>query len=223
MIAVRWVLDYQRMDDASPVPPDKPENGPLAEALRSIPLGPERGASPASGPSKEPEPSPTVVPPPPLTPAQPAALPLHFPKTPNVSRPHAWGFEWRSRASFFGVPLVHVAIGRDERGRYRLAKGIVAVGQFAIGIITVAQFGLGVLAGVGQLIFGTVALAQFACGTLLGIGQFATGFVAFGQFVLGYYAFGQAGWARALWSLTRHDAAAGEFFRSWAGLLGWTL
>ena len=135
----------------------------------------------------------------------------------------AWGWEWRSRASLFGVPLVHVAFGQDAQGRMRLAKGIVAVGQFAIGVLTLAQFGVGMLAGVGQLVFGTVAVGQFALGTLLGIGQFAVGIIAVGQFVVGYFGLGQVGWASSLWSLTQHDASAAAFFQRWVSWLGWNL
>ena len=56
--------------------------------------------------------------------------------TANVS-----GYEWKSKATLFGWPLVHVAFGRDKNGKLRVAKGIVAIGQFGVGAVTVAQFG----------------------------------------------------------------------------------
>lgn len=106
-----------------------------------------------------------------------------------------WGFEWRSQAEIFGVPLIHVAFGR-KNGKLQVAKGVIAIGQFALGIITFAQFGVGVLFGFGQFIFGATAVSQFAVAILFGLGQFATGYLAIGQFAIGWYALGQVavGW-----------------------------
>ena len=74
------------------------------------------------------------------------------------------GYEWKSEATFVGVPWVHVAWGRDANGRRRVAKGVVAVGQFAGG----ALFGLGQFASgemaVGQFAAGVWVLAQFGLG-----------------------------------------------------------
>ncbi len=61
------------------------------------------------------------------------------------------GFEWKSR-SILGIPLICVSFGRDERGRRRIAKGLIAVGNYAIGGIAIGQFALG-LFGVGQFAF----------------------------------------------------------------------
>ena len=90
------------------------------------------------------------------------------------------GFEWKSRAVYFGYPLVHVAFGRDAGGKRRVAKGVIAIGQYAIGAITVAQFGIGFLFAFGQFVLAPVAVAQFAGTLLFGVGQFATGYVAIG-------------------------------------------
>ncbi|MDZ7261509.1 MAG: zinc ribbon domain-containing protein [candidate division KSB1 bacterium] len=126
------------------------------------------------------------------------------------------GIDWRSKTSFYGYPVVHVAFGRDAQGKLRIAKGIIAIGQFAIGVITIAQFGIGVLFGFGQFIFGLTAVAQFAVTVVFGIGQIATGYIAIGQFALGYYALAQAGLAKYLWSVGRKDIEAMEFFRQLA-------
>lgn len=80
------------------------------------------------------------------------------------------GFEWKSQKTLYGWPLVHIAVGRDAGGRLRVAKGVIAIGQFAVGLVTVAQFGVGLLFGFGQFIFGLTALAQFAVALVLGIG-----------------------------------------------------
>jgi hypothetical protein len=125
------------------------------------------------------------------------------------------GFEWKSSLTYGGYPLVHIAFGKDSRGKWRVAKGVIAIGQFALGLITVAQFGVGLLFGFGQFIIGTAVLAQFAGGLALGVGQFATGYVAIGQFVLGYYGLGQIGLAKFLWSRSGKDGEAVRFFLSW--------
>jgi hypothetical protein len=126
---------------------------------------------------------------------------------------NGWGFDWKSQRTWHGWPLVHVSIGRDAQGRLRVAKGIIAIGQFGIGLITVAQFGVGLLFGFGQFIFGLTALAQFAAAVLAGVGQFATGYVAIGQIVVGYYGLAQAGFAAHLWCSSSSDPAAVAFFQ----------
>ncbi|MFC1834831.1 hypothetical protein ACFL2Q_08870 [Thermodesulfobacteriota bacterium] len=118
------------------------------------------------------------------------------------------GFEWKTRAKLFRIPLIHVAFGRDAQGKIRVAKGFIAVGQFAVGAITVAQFGIGILFGLGQITFGLFAVGQIALGLFFGLGQFATGLVTIGQFVVGLYGFAQAGWVRYLWSPERVDMEA---------------
>lgn len=136
-----------------------------------------------------------------------------------LSRKPDWGFEWKSDASIGSFPLIHVAIGR-KNGKLRVAKGVIAIGQFAIGLITVAQFGVGILFGFGQFILGTTALAQFAIAALFGIGQFATGFVAIGQFAVGTYALAQIALAKHAWTPEFQDPAAVEFFRNLASMVG---
>jgi hypothetical protein len=125
------------------------------------------------------------------------------------------GFEWKSTRTYGGFPLVHIAFGRDRRGKWRVAKGIIAIGQFALGLVTVAQFGVGLVFGLGQFIVGGTVLAQFAGGLVVGVGQIATGYAAMGQVVLAYYGLGQIGLAEFLWSTSRKDDEAVRFFLSW--------
>jgi hypothetical protein len=135
------------------------------------------------------------------------------------------GYEWKSARTYRGYPLVHIAFGKDSRGKWRVAKGVIAIGQFALGLVTVAQFGVGLLCGFGQFIIGGAALAQFAGGLVVGVGQIATGYVAIGQVVLAYYGLGQTGLAKFLWSTWRKDPEAVQFFLSgWdylKHLIGW--
>lgn len=97
----------------------------------------------------------------------------------------ASGYEYKSRATLFGWPLVHVAFGRDRNGRLRVAKGVIAIGQFGIGAITFAQFGVGLVFGLGQFMLAPFAIGQFA-GGLAAAGQFGLGILAgAGQFATG--------------------------------------
>ncbi len=122
------------------------------------------------------------------------------------------GFEWQSSQTFLGYPLVHVAFGKDARGKWRVARGVIAIGQFGVGLITVAQFGVGLLFGFGQFILGFTALAQVAVALYLGVGQIATGYAAVGQLVLAHYGLAQVGWATHLWSPKQRDPQAVEYF-----------
>lgn len=124
------------------------------------------------------------------------------------------GFEWKSSLTILGYPLVHIAIGRNAAGKLRVAKGIIAIGQFGVGLITIAQFGVGLLFGFGQFIAGLLVLAQFAGGLVVGVGQFATGYVAFGQVVAGYYSKGQFDLGKFLWRFIQENPDLADFFRS---------
>jgi hypothetical protein len=123
------------------------------------------------------------------------------------------GYQWRSETEYYGYPLVSVAFGRNGRGAMRVAKGWIAIGQFAIGVITIAQFGVGAVFGFGQFMLGIVAIGQFAVALLFGLGQFATGYVAIGQIAFGYYALCQSGWAVHLWRQGSKDPEAARFFK----------
>jgi len=133
------------------------------------------------------------------------------------------GFEWKTETEFFGYPLVHVAFGRDHEGRLRVAKGVIAIGQYAIGAFTLAQFGVALLFGIGQFILGPIVLGQVAIGILFGAGQLATGYAAIGQLAVGYYAIGQFGIAQYFWGPDRHDPQSLEFFRRLLEKVGWHL
>lgn len=132
------------------------------------------------------------------------------------------GMDWKSEATILGMPLIHIAYGRDAQGRLRVARGFIAIGQFAIGFITIAQFGIGVIFGFGQFLVGLVAISQFAGGLLFGLGQFATGYAAIGQFALGGYVLCQTGFGEYIWSTTVKHPEAVEFFRQLAAEFGLT-
>ena len=94
---------------------------------------------------------------------------------PRPTRPQwdGWGFEYKSKATFLGWPLIHISFKYREQSslygpekRYFRttpvpAKGIIAVGQFACGVLTVSQFGVGIVS-VSQFTIAGFAVAQFA-------------------------------------------------------------
>ncbi len=123
------------------------------------------------------------------------------------------GCYWKTRAGLFGLPLVCIAFGSDPQGKTRVAKGFIAIGQFAVGGITLAQFGVGIV-GIGQFVFGVAAIGQLALGLLVGFGQIGVGMFAVGQIVAGTYGMGQMGWATYMWSPERTDMEAVSMFHS---------
>ncbi|MBN1356698.1 zinc ribbon domain-containing protein [bacterium] len=126
---------------------------------------------------------------------------------------HFRGFEWRTRTELFGWPVIHIAFGRNKQtGKWMVAKGLIAVGQFGVGLITFAQFGIGVLFGFGQCIAGYTAIAQFALAVYFGLGQFATGYIAIGQLAYGKYVLAQLGHGDFLWTPKIKDPEAVLFF-----------
>ncbi len=72
-----------------------------------------------------------------------------------------WGFEYKSEATFLGLPLLHISFKFRPNHVPVPAKGVIAIGQFACGIFTLSQFGVGVVS-VSQFTIAGYALAQFA-------------------------------------------------------------
>jgi hypothetical protein len=93
------------------------------------------------------------------------------------------GYEYRSPITILGWPLVHIAFGMNpETGFPLVAKGIFALGNFALGIVAVGGFAFGgfTLAGIGAGLFvfagiaaGLVAIGGMAVGLYLAVGGMA--------------------------------------------------
>jgi hypothetical protein len=150
---------------------------------------------------------------------RPMRTPAAMPVSVTWSKPD-WGWEWKSNFEILGWPLIHIAFGRKD-GKLRVAKGIIAIGQFARGVFILAQFGIAYIFGFGQFIAAPVAIAQFAGTLFFGLGQFATGFVAIGQFAFGFYALGQIGVGFHSWYPGHQDPIAAAFFKGlWRWLTG---
>jgi len=88
---------------------------------------------------------------------------------------------YRTNFTLFGLPLVHVATGKVEKGRFMrgIAKGWIAVGDISFGAIL----------SVGCFAFGGIAVGGFAVG-LLSFAGLAIGFFAFGGGAIGMLAAG---------------------------------
>ena len=81
-----------------------------------------------------------------------------------------WGYEYKSRLSIAGLPLVHISFKFRPNRTPVVARGIVAIGQFGCGVVCIAQFGVGVFT-LAQFAVGGFVLAQFAAAYSL-IAQF---------------------------------------------------
>lgn len=87
---------------------------------------------------------------------------------PNCGAPYparekwdGWGFEYKSAATLFGFPLLHISFKYRPNRVPVPARGIIAIGQFAYGVFTLSQFGVGVVS-ISQFTIAGYALAQFA-------------------------------------------------------------
>jgi hypothetical protein len=72
-----------------------------------------------------------------------------------------WGFEYKSQLTFWGLPLLHISFKYRPNRMPVVAKGIIAIGQFACGVVTISQFGIGIFS-LSQFTVAVYALAQFA-------------------------------------------------------------
>jgi len=71
-----------------------------------------------------------------------------------------WGYEYKSGATWLGLPFIHIAFKYRSNGRPVVARGFIAIGQFAVGVITFSQFGIGLLS-ISQFTIAAYAIAQF--------------------------------------------------------------
>ena len=98
-------------------------------------------------------------------------------------------YEYKSKITVFGIPLVHINFGR---GMYK-AKGIIAAGNFAVGILSAGIFSAGLIS-IGTASLGLLAFAGLAFGGLA-VGGAAFGVFAAGGLTVGVYAVGGCAFA----------------------------
>ena len=68
--------------------------------------------------------------------------------------PYPWHYEYKSRRTLFGLPLVHINIGRWIPGqKHCRAKGVIAIGNFASGFLALGGIASGIFSvgGIGML------------------------------------------------------------------------
>ena len=104
-------------------------------------------------------------------------------------------FEYKSKRTLFGLPLIHINCGYGLRwARGILAVGNVATGVFAFGGVSAGLFSLGgvalgLLLALGGVALGTIAIGAVAAG-LLAWGGVVLGWLSVGGVAKGVYAMG---------------------------------
>lgn len=110
--------------------------------------------------------------------------------------PYRQHYEYKSKKTLFGKPLVHINLGR---GLYKangiisigvIAKGLISIGLFSMGLISVGCFSLGLLA-LGAISVGGFAFGGLSAG-IIAVGGVAVGVLAFGGLAIGVYSIGGA-------------------------------
>lgn len=98
-------------------------------------------------------------------------------------------YEYKSKKTVFGLPLVHIVYGPVWAVGFKPARGFIAIGNIAVGVIAIGGFAAGIftLAGIG---IGLVCMAGLAFGIGVGVGGIATGYLALGGIAIGAYAIG---------------------------------
>ena len=136
------------------------------------------------------------------------------------------GIDYRSKATLFGLPWLHVTSGcNPQTKRVRVAKGIIAIGGVAQGVIAFGGVAMGGFAfgglAIGVFAFGGCALGLVSFGGLalaliaaLGGGAMAP--IALGGGAIGYFAFGGGCLGVHVLDSTTRDPVAQQFFLQWA-------
>jgi hypothetical protein len=127
----------------------------------------------------------------------------------STQRSLAWrfqSFEYKSKRTLFGRPLLHVTQGIDPTtGEKRVARGIFAFGEIAIGVFAFGGYARGWFAfgglavggvAIGGLSLGLISWGGLAIALVLAVGGLSMGPLATGGATLGWNAVGgvAVGW-----------------------------
>lgn len=93
----------------------------------------------------------------------------------NYYHEHRLHYEYKSKHTLFGLPLVHVNCGPG----IHWARGIVAIGDIATGFVAL-----------GGVAFGLVSLGALSVGLLLALGAVSLGIISIGGLAVGLMAWG---------------------------------
>lgn len=108
-------------------------------------------------------------------------------------------YEYKSKKTIKGLPLVHVifGMGRPAKGIFAIgvrAKGIVSIGILSMGIFSIGVLSIGILA-YGVIAAGLAALGSLAVGIIalgaITVGVFCMGAMNFGEFCFGALCYGR--------------------------------
>lgn len=128
-----------------------------------------------------------------------------------------WHYEYKSKRTLWGMPLVHINLRANG---LCWARGVVAVGNVSTGLVSVGAISAGLvsfgalsagLLALGALTLGLVSAGAVAVGLLAG-GASAFGLVSFGGVAVGQYAVGgvAAGGKLAIGGAVSAPVAVGE-------------
>ena len=132
-------------------------------------------------------------------------IPFEPSRKPSGVRSYGAFYEYVSPVKVFGLPLIHVRYGLGPR----LAKGIIAIGNFSVGVVAIGGGSIGLMSlggvSVGMLFaLGGMSLGLVALGGLA-VGGFAVGGCAIGQWLAAgggafsnYLAIGGGAWSHGL-------------------------
>ena len=122
---------------------------------------------------------------------------------PRAGEPPVFSFrayEYKSRRTLFGLPLVHINIGIGSSAKGILAVGFKARGVLSFGIFSAGGISFGVLSAglvsAGAASLGILALGALSLGIFLALGAVAVGFLAYGAVAVGFFSAGALAVAR---------------------------
>ncbi|MDE7170988.1 MAG: helix-turn-helix domain-containing protein [Oscillospiraceae bacterium] len=113
----------------------------------------------------------------------------------NYYHEHRRHYEYKSKRTLFGLPLVHINCGPGvhwARGIIAIgdiATGLVAMGGIAVGLFSLGALSLGLLLALGALTAGIISIGGVALG-LFTLGGVAVGWLSVGGISCGVYAAG---------------------------------
>lgn len=118
------------------------------------------------------------------------------PETADPCIPLSLHYEYKSSMTLFGLPLVHINVGRFGLHRARgvlaignVATGLISIGLLSAGLVSFGCLSLGLLAA-GALALGVAAFGGVALGAGIAAGGLAVGWIAMGGLAKGVYAVG---------------------------------
>ncbi len=108
-------------------------------------------------------------------------------------------FEYKSKTTIFGLPLVHVNIGfgRVAKGIFSIglvSAGFISVGLLSLGLFSFAMLSLGLLS-LGAISAGAISLGGVSLGIIV-LGGVAIGCFSMGGCSIGLFAFGGFAWGK---------------------------